>query len=211
MATTILTNLSSLPFSWWITKEGKDVKPAVTGRLGAFPIGTKIKINILVTDEAHQCYTVDPNDPGKHYAKKKIGEGLYEKNITVIEGDGQGLAPRWPNNIVGLDVADRHFTIGICQQSGIFYFVIEEYTQTDEEYVPSHVKWFSALRGFGAVASTNAMFDHKIHWTACPKREIGLRYFNSGEQVTWDPADFIPCDGKSSFRFEIKKGAQLVH
>jgi cold shock CspA family protein len=212
MATQILTDLSNLPFSWWITKGGQDVKPAVTGRLGAFPIGTKLKINILIPDEVHQCYTIDPNDPSKHFAKKSLSDGLYEKNITITEGNGIGLAPRWPNNILGLDVADRHFTLGINQQYGIFYFVIEEYTEdsVDKIYLPGEVRWFSALRGFGAVASDNPLFDFKIHWSACPKRDSGLRFLNSGEKITWDTENITNCGSSSKFLREIKD-AELVH
>ncbi|HOX96620.1 MAG TPA: hypothetical protein PLI45_04560 [Candidatus Woesebacteria bacterium] len=205
MATKIITSIDSIPHSaLWVTKEGKDIKPAVTGRLGAFLIGSKLKINLSVIGE-HSCFTIDPNNPSKHIAKKTIGEGVYEKNITIIEGESVGLAPRWPNNIVCLDVADRHFSIGIQQQHGIFYLIVEEYVQTDEEYLPGQVKWFSALRGFGAVASTNPLFDYNIHCEGCPKRENGLRYLNSGEQITWKPEDEVDGDGSSTFIRRITK------
>jgi len=204
MATKILTDIIDLPFVWWLTRNGKDIQPTDTGRLGAFPIGTILTINLSVIAD-HECFTIDPNDPGKHIAKKDLGTGVYQKKITIVEGNGQGLAPRWPNNVVGLDADDRHFTIGIQQQNGIFYFIIEEYIQTDDEYQPGQTKWFSALRGFGAVASGNPLFDFKVHWTACPKRDNGLRFLNSGETITWKQENEVDSNGLSTFIKEIKQ------
>ncbi len=207
MATKILTDIIDLPFVWWLTRNGKDIQPTDTGRLGAFPIGTILTINLSVIAD-HECFTIDPNDPGKHIAKKDLGTGVYQKKITIVEGNGQGLAPRWPNNVICLDADDRHFTIGIQQQRGIFYFVVEEYTQTNDQYTRGRVRWFSVLRGIGAVY-LNPLEDARIHWSNLPKREAGLRYVNSGEVLKWCEIDLVDTPvnrtifSKEIFRAEL--------
>lgn len=204
MGTKIVSLQEKVPFAWWMTKDGTDFQPANTGRLGAFPIGTILTVGLSV-DGDYSCFTIDSQDPSRRIFKKGLGEGVFEKKITILEGNGQGLVARWPNNVVCLDVADRHFTIGVQQQRGIFYLIIEEYTPDLEMLSPGQVKWFSALRGFGAITSENQLFDFKIHWTACPKRGNGLRYLNTGERVTWKYEDEADVPSSSTFLREIKR------
>jgi len=190
----------------WITRNGQEITPMPTGRFVPFAIGDVIKINISVIGK-HLCYTLDGNNYAKHLPKKDVGmgTGIYEKQVTVTSNNGTGQLPRWPNNMLCVDLNDRQFNIGIANQGGICYFVIEEYISEDVFYLPGQVKEFSVLRGIGKVATGNIMFDHRIHWSAVPKRENGFRYLDSGEEISWE--ELVSTNGTSTFPFEIKSCA----
>lgn len=134
----------------------------------------------------HECYTLD--NKGNKTPKKAIGVGTYEKRLTVNldENEKKGIqVAKWPDNMICVGLGDVSYNIGIFRQLRQFYFVIQEFRPDPPEktFKSGEVKWFSLLKGYGAVASGNPLFDHRIYWAAVPKRENQLRYLNSGDMI----------------------------
>jgi cold shock CspA family protein len=189
----------------WLTVNGQDRAPMVTGRILPFALSDDVRLNVCIPNPNHECFILDKDDYSHQIPLEAIGEGVYQRKINISMLEGAGHVAKWPKNMICLTVAGKRYNVGIADQKGWFYFVVEEPIDDDPNAVveKGQVIWWSPLRGYGA-AKKNALMDVRIHWTAIPKRENGLRYLNSGEKVTWSDADFVPL-GNSSFAGEVKK------
>lgn len=177
----------------------------LNGWLGLMNIGDKITITAVVTVTDHYCYTLDQNKVKT--PKKDLGLGTYEKSVTVISKSDsrKGQVAHWPANIMGLTIEGKNFNVGVYEQNGYFYFVIEEYLPDgDKKFAPGEVKWFSLLRGYGAVASMNCNFDLKLHWSSIPRRSNMARFVDSGETIVIKDV-VSDITSKSTFFKEIKE------
>ncbi|HSV94560.1 MAG TPA: hypothetical protein VLH94_01080 [Spirochaetia bacterium] len=185
-------------------QHGQILHPAPeNGRLGCYRHGTKITIALKVEGE-HQCYTLD-HKTLERVPKKVSPVGEYTKNLTVDCSTGSGQVACWPSNMVCLEMAGQRFNIGLANQDGIFYFVVEEFISTPTEGLPSGtVIGFSLLRGLGVVAY-KPLFDARIHWTSLPKDpKTRLRMIKPLTLLELSKEDVVPVNGSSSFRYEIK-------
>jgi len=156
------------------------------GWLGVIHIGEKITITAVVTKPHHECFSLDTNMVKT--LKKSIGEGTYEKSVKVVENPAhpkKGMIAHWPGNMMCLVIDGKNFNLGIYEQNGYFFFVIEEFIPDEKkEYRPNEVRWFSLLRGFGAVASENEIFDYRLYFLNIPRRKVNqLRFVDSGELI----------------------------
>lgn len=172
------------------------------GMLGSFQKGDKLTITITVSlNLDHECFTLDTKRVKT--PRKSVGIGLYEKTLTVIKTEGHGLqvAP-WPANMLGLVVGGKIYNVGIFSQKGLFYLTAEEYKDDpDKVFSVGEVKWFSLLRGIGAVCSGDSIFDSRIHWSHAPRRSNNLHYLNSGEVL--EILEVTSTPSSTSFRQEI--------
>ena len=207
MSTSISFFLNCIPkVSIWLTRNGQEFRPEVTGRIGQFALSDDVRINVSIIGD-HKCFILDPNDYAKQIPLPEIGMGIYEKKINISVLDGARHIAKWPKNMICVEIEGQRYNIGIADQSGIFYFVIEKPGIDDYDKIPVRgtVRWFSPLRGYGAVANNNLLFDARVHWSALPKRKNGLRYLLSGEKVTWADKDLEQLFGKTAFEFEVNK------
>lgn len=163
-------------------KAVSDLKIGNAGFLGRFKKGDELVITIIALAGDHACFTLDPRNlqPVK---KASVGEGVYEKHLTVT--DGKLVAP-WPSNMICLTTGGRSFNVGIFVQYDVAFLAVEEYIPNSPEktFLPGEVKWFSLLRGIGAVASENILIDLRIHWKKIIARPNGLRFLQTGERLT---------------------------
>lgn len=203
---------------------GQIIRPASNGFLGVLKNGTKLTIHIAVEPEVeHYCYTLNPNDITQKVAKKMVSPGNYVKNITVdTNTDESFIVPgndgpvtikvqmvkiaRWPANMVCLEVPGHTYNIGITNQNGRLFFVIEEHLTSPEQDLGEGIVYsFSLLRGTGKVAYKPG-FDARVHWKALPLDwRYGLRILHAGQTITWKKEDLVTLGGDTTFRYEIKK------
>lgn len=175
------------------------------GWIGCFQKGDKITFTISCTPGMdHKCFTLDQSiNRGE---KKAIGEGVYEKSLTVTinEKSGAGQVAPWPANMLCLEIDGKSYNVGIFIQNGIFYFVIEEYLfpDPDKAYLANQVRWFSLLRGFGSVTSENSLLDLRIHYSAVPRQANHLRNLETGDLLII--SEIITTDLRTNFQKEIK-------
>lgn len=176
------------------------------GFLGVFRHGTKIALHLVVKGE-HNCFTLNPQGLQKvPKAKNELG---YTKNFTVECSTGTGQIARWPANMVCLETPGHTYNIGLANQNGRLFFVIEEYSPSPENLPEGMVVSFSLLRGVGTVAF-KAGFDARLHWKAIPfNRHLGLRIMQTGDLLEWEKDDLVDLGGDTSFRYEIKKCINL--
>lgn len=179
------------------------------GWLGITPLPKDVITISIGVDPAtqHECYTL--NTKKEKVAKKAVDEGIYEKSVTVTNRDyGLGLKiAGWPGNMFCLDMAGKSYHLGLYFQRNALFFVIEETVSdsADKQWVEGEVKWFSLLRGFGAVASKNPLFDHRIYWENLPQKRANMhRYLDSGDIIVPKIIEDIPFS-KTEFRTEIKE------
>lgn len=189
----------------WLTINGKDYEPMVTGRVGPFALSDEIKLNVCISNPDHSCFILDKDDYSHQIPLEDLGAGVYQRKINISVLEGAGHVAKWPKNMICVVIGGKRYNIGIADQKGWFYFVVEEPIDDDPniELQKGQIVWWSPLRGYGAVKK-NVFMDARVHWTAIPKRDNGLRYLNSGEKVTWSEDNFIPL-GNSSFAGEVKK------
>lgn len=194
-------------FNAFVTRQRKGDKINVVpnpknGLLGSFQKGDRLTITITVTlNLDHECFTLDTKRIKT--PRKSVGIGLYEKTLTVIKTDDHGLqvAP-WPANMLGLVVGSKIYNVGIFNQKGLFYLVAEEYKDDPDKVLSmGEIKWFSLLRGIGAVYSGDSIFDSRIHWSHAPRRSNNLHYLNTGEVL--EIHEFTSTPSSTSFRQEI--------
>lgn len=194
-------------FKVFVTRVRKDEKINIVpdpknGLLGSFQKGDKLIVTITVTRNFdHECFTLDTK--GVKTLRKPFDTGVYKKSLTVIKTDDHGLqvAP-WPANMIGISVGLDCYNIGIFNQRGLFYLAVEEYNNDlIKDFRPGEVKWFSLLRGIGAVCSGNRLFDSRIHWSHIPRRSNDLHYLNTGELL--DIIEVASTPSSTSFRQEI--------
>lgn len=190
-------------------QSGQIVNPDPTnGYVGCFPDRTKLTIRVKVKEgKAHSCYTIDPSNMAK--VPKRNNEGSYLKNLTVDCSSGVGQVARWPSNMICLDVEGQTYNIGLANQFGQFFFVIEEYHPDSSDLVEGMVVNFSLLRGVGTVVYKPG-FDAKIHYSALKRSKVtGLRMVRTYDLLEWDEKDVVQTDSSTTFRYEIKKAVNL--
>ena len=189
-----------------LDQSGRIITPEDNGFLGVFRHGTKITLRLKVKGE-HNCFTLNPQGLQKvPKAKNELG---YTKNFTIDCSTGTGQIARWPANMVCLEVPGNTYNIGIANQNGRFFFVIEEYSPSPENLPEGMVVSFSLLRGVGTVALKPG-FDARIHWTAVPfNRILGLRLMQTGDFLQWKKEDLVTLGGETTFRYEIKQADNL--
>jgi len=194
-------------FNAFVTRQRKGEINSVVpnpknGLLGSFQKGDRLTIRITVTlNLDHECFTLDTKRIKT--PRKSVGIGLYEKTLTVIKTDNHGLqvAP-WPANMLRLVVGSKIYNVGIFNQKGLFYLTAEEYKDDpDKVFSMGEVKWFSLLRGIGAVYSGDSIFDSRIHWSHAPLCSNDLNCLNSGDIL--EILEFTSTPSSTSFRQEI--------
>lgn len=192
------------------TFEKRDVVPNPNnGSIGKLNSQDIIKITIDVEGKDHSCYILDPNSFEPIMRKEignlpeEVGISYYEKKMTVIFYNGKTCIAPWPNNMFCLDVEEKKFSIGIFVQDGEFYLANEQYEPDNQLFIPGEVKWFSLLRGFGAVATK--CLDSRIHWSILPPRKNGLKYLNTGDMVYAKKVETFKYTNRTKFESEIKE------
>jgi len=176
------------------------------GFLGVFRHGTKIALHLSVKGE-HTCFTLNPQGLQK-IPKAKNELGGYTKNFTIDCSTGTGQIARWPANMVCLEVPGNTYNIGIANQNGRFFFVVED-SPSPENLPEGMVVSFSLLRGVGTVAFKPG-FDARLHWKAVPfNHHLGLRIMQTGDLLEWEKSDLVDLGGETTFRYEIKKCTNL--
>lgn len=201
-----LFSLSDIPFTSIMINDqyGRIITPADNGFIGVLKDGTELNIRIKVEGD-HVCYTLDQKNKEKRIPKAKNTDGSYTKKLTVTNGQ----IARWPSNMVCLEVPGHTYNIGIANQNGRYFFVIEEYFPSDEYLAEGMVVWFSILHGIGSVAY-KPLFDARIYWKSLRfNSKRGIRVAESYDLLTFDEKDVVPLDGDTSFRYEIKKAVNL--
>jgi hypothetical protein len=193
-------------------QNGHIITPAENGFIGVFKHGTKLNIFLSVEGE-HSCYTLNPKDLTK-IPKRKSESGLYSKSLTIDTRSGTGQTAPWPSNMVCLDIPGHIYNIGIANQYGRFFFVIEEYLPSPENLPEGMVIAFSLLRGIGSVAYIPAKglfpcLDARIHFSAIRISKDGFRLLQTGDFLEWEPKDLIELGGDTSYRYEIKHAVNL--
>jgi len=199
----------------FIYVNGKMVEPQCGYLLGVLPAGTKIAITIDVLGSAeHQCYTiVSHNSQTVRTAKACSEPGVYVKHLTVTayqsdDGTRSTRIAGWPNNMFCLDLNGKTWNIGIVNQNGRYFLVIEEYIPSIEvnELIPiGMVLSSSPLRCWATINIGSTLFNARLHWTNMPfRRDLGLRILNQGEVIKYEKEDVVELDSASSFRYEIK-------
>jgi hypothetical protein len=181
------------------------------GFLGVFPKNTKLQLKLQVEGE-HECYILDQKTLEK-ISKRVEVTGEYIKNFTVTAFEDRFTAKvtiaAWPANMVCLEISGHTYNIGLVNQNGRFFFVIEEYLPSPENLPEGMVIWFSLLRGIGAV-TCKPMFDARIHWSNLRfNRHDGLRLLKTGDLLEWETEDVVDLGGDTSFRYEIKHCVNL--
>lgn len=186
---------------------GRELHPATNGFLGSFPHGTKITI-VIKPECDHSCFTLNPQGL-ERVPKSREKDGSYQKHFTVDASTGTGQIARWPSNMVCFEIPGHTYNVGLANQNGRFFFVIEEYLPSPESLPEGMVVSFSLLRGIGTVAYKPG-FDARIHWKAVPfDKKIGLRLMQTGDLLEWNQEDLVSLGGDTTFRFEIKKAVNL--
>lgn len=205
MGTKLFFNPNIIPGApIWLGKNGKNLIPYHTGRID--PLKQRDKLKMFVYPLGFEVFLIDPNDYTKRIPLTPSSDGLIEINMNHSISNGVGLMAKWPNNLIVLENQDNHYSLGIASQKGILSFVIEK-AEDDETTEPGVVKWFSPLRGYGAISSGDPFLDYRIHWTALPKRANGFRYVETGEKVQWQQnnVESIASKNGSTFFKEIKR------
>jgi hypothetical protein len=186
------------------------VKTPLEGFIGALTPGTKIALTVeVVGNVEHQCYTLDAHMNRTPKALAKFG---YTKNLTVIkkespDGTISSQVAGWPNNMLCLDIHGKTWNIGIVNQNGRYFFVIEEWTPPIEvnELSPiGMVLSVSLLRGMATIHTGDAIFNARAHWSHWPFRsDKGLRLLNRGEVILFREDKLLSLDSDSSYRYEV--------
>ena len=181
------------------------------GFLGVFPKGTELRLKLEVEGK-HECFVLDSRTKEK-IAKRADAPGKYTKYFTINSyremHTEKTMIAAWPSNMLCLEVPGHTYNIGLVNQNGRFFFVIEEYLPSPENLPEGMVIWFSLLRGVGAVAY-KPMFDARVHWSNLRfNRHDGLRMLRTGDLLEWKKDDVIDLGGDTSFRFEIKHCVNL--
>ncbi len=183
---------------------GQIITPADNGYIGVLKDDTELNIHLKVEGD-HTCYTLDQNNKEVRIPKAVNKDGSFTKKLTVTKGQ----IARWPSNMVCLEVPGHTYNIGVFNQNGRFFFVIEEYFSSAENLPEGMVIWFSLLHGIGSVAY-KPLFDARIHWkTLRFNQKMGMRFLQSYDLLQFDEKDLILLDGDTSFRYEIKKAVNL--
>lgn len=202
-----LFSLTAIPNTSIILNDqyGQIITPADNGYIGVLKDGTELNIRLKVEGD-HTCYTLDQNNKELRIPKAKNPDGRsYTKKLTVTKGQ----IARWPSNMVCLEVPGHTYNIGIVNQNGRYFFVIEEYLPSAENLPEGMVIWFSLLHGIGSVAY-KPLFDARIHWkTLRFNQKMGMRVLQSYDLLQFDEKDVVLTNGDTSFRFEIKKAVNL--
>ncbi len=183
------------------------IKDQSNGYLGIIPDKTKFQIRLEVEGE-HQCFTLEPKTKDR-VPKKQEATGKYIKNFSVDASNGFPMIAAWPANMICLEVTGHIYNIGIANQNGRFFFVIEEYLPSPENLPLGMVISFSLLRGLGSVAYKPG-FDAKVHWKNIPfDKRFGLRLVQTGDILEWNDEDIVLPDSDTTYRYEVKKCTNL--
>jgi len=210
MSTNLFFTPEGLPFSVWLTRNGIDFQPETTGRINHFALNDDVRINVSIIGD-HKCFVMDPLDYSKQIPLPELGMGVYQKKINISLLQGARHLAKWPKNMLCVEVSGQRYNVGIADQRGFFYFVIENPMDDTEEKTPTmgEVIWYSPLHGIGAIFYGAPVLHHRIHWSSIPKRENGCRYVKSGEILSWKPEDVKDVRDQSTFLTEVKN-AELV-